>query len=442
MDRFPIPGQVDPEQATRMRASLAGLLSDDVVIAKAQASRVRHMGALMTEALAQMKESGSAIREMPVRSIAAEIAFAAHVPDRTAQRELDDAYTLVTRFARTVDVLEEGRISLTHTAVILKTGIALHNDDVRAAWEETVLDFAVKETPGRTESYARELAEVVSPVSMEERHAGARLARSVNIVDLDDGMSLLQVRLPSTLAYGIRDRVRQMAKTIRNAANAERARRNQEARDAASTTDDTVVDDVRTTAQISADLVADMLLCAPPTVDPIGDGALDRIAGHVQVTIPAPLLTGATDKGAMLNGRIPVDADAARRLAGNAPGWDRVFTHPLTGVVIAVDRYTPAASQARFLRARDRHCRGFGCRQPAHRCQIDHNHEHHDGGETTGANLAHLCVRHHTLKTETTWTVTQHRDGVLEFRSPLGHAYIDEPPRRVVFVPDNEPPPF
>jgi hypothetical protein len=94
------------------------------------------------------------------------------------------------------------------------------------------------------------------------------------------------------------------------------------------------------------------------------------------------------------------------------------------------------------LQARDQHCRGFGCRTPAHRCQIDHNHEHHDGGRTATSNLAHLCTRHHTLKTETEWSVRQQHDGTLQFTSPLGNTYTDTPPRHVTFHPDGDPPPF
>jgi len=79
---------------------------------------------------------------------------------------------------------------------------------------------------------------------------------------------------------------------------------------------------------------------------------------------------------------------------------------------------------------------------PAHRCQKDHNIEHHDGGPTANTNLACFCIRHHVLKTETTWTVTQLRDGTLKFHSPLGNTYYDQPPPKVVFIPDSEPLPF
>ncbi len=198
--------------------------------------------------------------------------------------------------------------------------------------------------------------------------------------------------------------------------------------------------------QIGADVAADMLLTGAPALDPTSGeqlpGGLGAIQAQVQVVVPVLTLLGQTDAGASLHGQIPIDPETARHLAATAPGWDRVLCHPITGTVLEVDRYTPGTDQRRYLRARDQHCRGFGCRQPAHRCQLDHNHEHHDGGPTALTNLAHFCTRHHTLKTETEWTVRQLRDGTVEFTSPLGKSYTDEPPPRVMFVPDPGPPPF
>jgi hypothetical protein len=53
----------------------------------------------------------------------------------------------------------------------------------------------------------------------------------------------------------------------------------------------------------------------------------------------------------------PIDPDLARQLAGTAAGWDRLFTSPTTGAVLAIDRYRPSRDQLRMLRARDEHCR-------------------------------------------------------------------------------------
>ncbi|MDG9415039.1 HNH endonuclease, partial [Streptococcus pneumoniae] len=81
----------------------------------------------------------------------------------------------------------------------------------------------------------------------------------------------------------------------------------------------------------------------------------------------------------------------------------------------------------RHLRARDRHCRWPGCITPAIRCEIDHTHDFALGGPTDVTNLAHLCQRHHTQKQFTRWTVNQQPGGVLQWTSPTGRTYIDEP---------------
>ncbi|QEW04252.1 DUF222 domain-containing protein [Microbacterium lushaniae] len=450
MEYSPWPGETTAADASRMRAGLAGLQDADAAVAKAQAERIRSLAALAEVATGQVARIGSRDsreREMPMRSLAAEVAFATHVHDITAQRELGDAHTLVSKFAATVTALADARISKRHVDVILETGLPIVDDQVRAAWEETVLDYAARQAPGRTKAYARQLAEAVNPEGMTIRHARAAETRGVSVLDLDDGMALLQLRLPAAVAYGIRDRIRRQARAIRDAANIERTRRAEAAADPATEDEDQpVVDDTRTLVQIGADVAADMLLTGTPAIDPTtGEqlpGGLGAIHAHVQVVVPVLTLLGKTDAGASLHGQVPIDPDTARHLAGTAPGWDRILCHPITGTVLEVDRYTPGTDQRRYLQARDQHCRGFGCRQPAHRCQIDHNHEHHDGGPTALTNLAHFCTRHHTLKTETEWTVRQLPNGTVEFTSPLGKTYTDEPPPRVMFIPDGDPPPF
>ncbi len=76
---------------------------------------------------------------------------------------------------------------------------------------------------------------------------------------------------------------------------------------------------------------------------------------------------------------------------------------------------------------------------PVHRCEIDHQHDHAKGGKTRLDNLGHLCRAHHTLKHPDIpdphrWAAQQERDGSITWHSPLGRAYTDPPPRRVMFV--------
>ncbi|MFJ6654464.1 DUF222 domain-containing protein [Microbacterium sp. NPDC091313] len=388
-----------------MRADLDARLALEAELRVLQAKLARNGHRLTEHALAhaqRIPSRASRERDMPIRSLSLEVAMASHQNDQTVQNELSRAWSQVTTLPATVDALEAGAISMRHVSVIHDISVRLQDDDLRGAWESVVLDYATTHTPARTHAYATQLAEKIDPVPMQERHDKAAETRDVSILDLDDGMALLQLRLPATVAYGVRDRIRRMAKEIRDAANAARAASRASAAGAGEAgagetgsrevgPDGTgeagvdCVDDVRTRAQIEADVVADLLLTGAPAVDATGEripGGLGAIRGHVQVIVPVTTLTGTTHGGALVNGQVPVDPATAKYFAGQATGWDRVMCDPVTGTVLATDRYTPRKDQIRFLRARDQHCRIPGCRQPAIRCQIDHNHEHHQGGPT------------------------------------------------------------
>ncbi len=181
---------------------------------------------------------------------------------------------------------------------------------------------------------------------------------------------------------------------------------------------DVVGGDARTLDELRADVLADLLLATDPVAHNIGPTGLAAIHATVQVTVPVLALIddGVRDpfETGVLDGRSPVDPETARQLAANAPGFDRVLTHPISGAVLAVDRYRSTEELRRHLRVRDEHCRFPGCRIPARRCDIDHTIDHARGGQSSAANLAHLCRRHHTLKHQTAWTVTQRNGGVLE----------------------------
>src|SRR5690606_16327595 len=123
----------------------------------------------------------------------------------------------------------------------------------------------------------------------------------------------------------------------------------------------------RTLDQIRADILADTLLTAAPSAHadddrPTRPGPIRR---PVRVTIPLATLAGVSDEPALLDGTGPIDSELARRIAGAAPGWDRVFTDACTGLPVGVDRYRPSAELKRYLHARDERCRFPGCRRAA-----------------------------------------------------------------------------
>lgn len=375
-------------------------------------------------------------REMPLRTATAEIATALRITERTVQRRMSDATTLMLRFGRTHTALSEGRISQAHATVIMDAGVAIDDDEARAAFELAALDRAEIETAGRLRSISRTIAEKAQPVSIAQRHRIARLRRGVFVRDIEDGMAELNAVLPAVLAHGIHDRLTQMGHHVRTAARAEGG-----ARAAAGADGDgaAVAVDDRTMDQLRADILTDLALAGSPVASARG---LDAITAHVQVTIPVLTLSGVRDDGAELAGTGPIDPDTARSLAATAPGWDRVMTHPITGAILAVDRYRPNADLRRALRVRDEHCRFPGCRQPAWRCDVDHTQDAAHGGPTCDHNLECLCKRHHVLRHATDWTVRQLGGGTLEWTSPTGLIYIDIPPTTLRFMPMGDPPPF
>lgn len=202
-----------------------------------------------------------------------------------------------------------------------------------------------------------------------------------------------------------------------------------------------VPDDLRTVDQVRADLLTDLLLASTPS-DAHGTG-LDSIHATIQVTVAATTLADIDNRPAQLDGHGPLHPDVARRLAAARTGWSRLFLDA-TGMLTATDTYTPTEPMRRHLRARDQHCRFPGCRQPVHRCDIDHHHDHALGGPTAIDNLAHFCRAHHMLKHPDIpdahrWHARQQPDRSVEWTSPNGRSYPDPPRRRVMFVASSAP---
>jgi hypothetical protein len=150
---------------------------------------------------------------------------------------------------------------------------------------------------------------------------------------------------------------------------------------------------------------------------------------EVVLTIPVLSLLGRSDEPAELEGFGPIDLDTARLLTASAPSFTTVLTDPHTGAVLSVGRtrYRIPADLRRVVQLRDRTCRFPGCRRRAKGCDIDHTKAWQHGGATDICNLACLCRRHHTLKHEMRWQVSQQPGGVLDWTSALGRHYTTHP---------------
>jgi len=380
---------------------------------------------------------------------------------------------------------------ITRAASVVRDAITAGTADAGtlALYEAAALEIAENETPARTRATAREIAAALAGVTVTEQHKAAEADRLVTSRPVGDGLALLEAVLPEHVVTAIMDRLTQIAKhviahpedrrpvfpddepapveyselvtfTMEDPRTGEFVEREMwipataddlnaywATVDASRTTDPLtdpdsdaifhVPDDPRTMDQMRADLLTDLLLASDPS-EVFGEG-LDNITGHVQVTISATTLAGEDDKPAQLDNEGPLHPDAARRLAGRATLWTRLFLDA-TGVVTHTDSYTPTAAMSRHLRARDQHCRFPGCRVPARRCDLDHTRDYALGGPTSLDNLADLCHSHHPLKHPSIpdahrWTARQLPDRSIEWISPLGNVHTDRPPRRVMFIP-------
>ncbi len=477
-------------------AVVAGVVDARRCVARAQAAEAQLLAAavdvvaeraavLRQEAQQQGRSVKSSDADLPLREVALELAMALRVSDRGVQRRMSEAYLLTTLFPRTFEVWAGGEIDAGHAWAISRTGTLLTSEADRARYETLALEAARSESPARMSAAAKAIAATIDPAAFTEAAQRAYDERSVRLFALEDGMARLIADLPAPLAHAIHDTLTARGRAILDQTdedsdgeadvtdadafadvdtdvdtdvNTRVARgtsggpcgetlitgpaRPTDATCTTTRTATTAVKDTRTLAQVRADILTDLLLTATASTRATGAGV-----EAVTAQIPALTLAGDPNSGPpLLTGYGPIDPTTARRLAGLAPGWDRVFTDPTTGIPIAVDRYRPSAEIRRYLAARDERCRTPGCTRPAHRCDRDHTTAAADGGPTAPDNLAHLCRRHHTVKHHTAWRVRHLGHGTLQWTSPTGRHYEDRPPSLVRFVPTtarpNDPPPF
>ncbi|WP_226534117.1 HNH endonuclease signature motif containing protein [Microbacterium paraoxydans] len=417
------------EQVDALAALTEMLVEVERTISSLQAARdgilaVGSRLALEVAAQAEHPDNG----DMSARTVAAEFATALRVSDRTVQRRMADADWVVEHFPLVWEAQGAGRISAAHARIVCEAGEHLDDAASRAAYATQMIPFAETESPARVGRMARRVAERFQTRSIDERHLDAREKRAVWVNDVGDGMTQLGLLGPSALVHGVFDRLTQMAAVVREPESQEPESLGTESRDP----------DRRTLAQRRADLALDLLLTGAPVGHDCPEGLLAAIRGAVSITVPVTTLIGEDPTPAELNGRTPVDPATARRFAGAAAGWDRILTQPITGAVLAVDRYRPGPDLKRHLRARDQRCRFPTCSHAAVDCDIDHHHDAALGGATEESNLGHLCRRHHVLKHHSPWAVEPLGGGVYAWTSPTGRVYVDRPPapNTVTFMED------
>ncbi len=409
--------------------------------------RVTQLAALSSLADAFADDEGHADHGLLMhRTVEAEVAAAAHIGPLAAARRVAHAHALVTDYPVLARSLQTGAVSIAHTEVVVAAGALIDDPGARAAYEAEAVPLAQTMTAYQLKPHAKRLAECYASRPLEQRHAEANAGREVRVADLDDGMAQLIATIGAVEAYAIKDRLSRIAHHARSSDG------NGAGGDGGG--------EQRTARQIQADVLIELLLTGgsggtggaseaggPTAVSPVTAEPLAAIRGRVQITVPALTLAETRDAQAApylspaeLAGYGPVPLETARRITAHAPAWERVLTHPVSGAVLAVDRYRPSEDLRRLLGARDQHCRFLGCTRRLDHCDIDHTVPASEGGPTTPGNTGHLCRAHHRLKHwrflgESGWKPRLRPDGVYEWRSPTGRRYRDAPKSTVRFAP-------
>ncbi len=430
----------DEEVRTPYAVAQAGL--SELVDAAVAVQRVEAMQAAMRvdlifltvsyargaeEAFTAPSLSSGRRHEMAHRAVTSELATALHVPERTMERMISEAWALSTELPATLAALRAGDITAQHASVVVEATTDLGEDPgLRARLDEQFALAAATTTAATLRRRARELRESLQRETLAERHAAARAGRRVEFEPAHDGMAWLHLHVPACDAMLIRDRLDRVARSV----------------DEHDGPTGTAAPHETTPDQVRADAARDLLLHGNlPAESEFGDAAR-RVRPTVHVTVPVLTLIGTSDEPADLDGYGPIDADTARRLAAIAPSFTRILTHPVSGTVLDVDRtsYRPPADLERWLQVRDGTCRFPGCNRRAARCEVDHTIDAQYDGRTAYDNLAHVCPLHHHLKHETSWSVRHHAGGVLEWRSPAGRVHLTHPRQRIPVSAEIGPP--
>ncbi len=346
------------------------------------------------------------------RDLRAEVAAATQMHERVAGGDIELARRLVHDFPATLGGMRDGAVPETHARVLVTHSAGL-SPELWPVYEAELLPFAGQLIRSRFEKLARELRASLEPEALIERHREAVQERRIALEAAPDGMAWFGALLPAEDAVGAHTAVSGVARSLM------------------------VEGETRTRAQIEADVFRDLLVDATGLTPSAGDGAAPvaspaaRRGVRPEVLIHVPVLTamGKSDDAALLDGYGPIDADTARQLCAEAPGFLRILTDPEDGATLSFGRttYRVPAELKRYLRVRDEVCRFVGCTRNAAHCDIDHTVPWAEDGDTVEANLAHLCRGHHRLKERNRWKVRHDPGGILNWTSPTGRTYETRP---------------
>jgi hypothetical protein len=431
--------------------------------AAAFAVQAAEMARFADSQVAEQKRVGVPARRLGV-GVAEQLALACRVSPVTGARRLALARTLVRQLPETFALVARGRISAWVATIVAHETDALTPQD-RAVVDVRLSSRLTSMSPRQAEAAARRAAIGIDPASAVRRGRTARGDRRVTIRPAPDTMALVSGFVPveqGVAAWATLDRDAR----ARRAAGDPRSR----GQIMADTFIERLTGQATATAvpvEIGLTMTPDALLGVAARDDANGTDGAGGAAGSDVATLPGygPIpaafardLAGmdadaATEAGdAAEVSRLRPTADVATHdvETGDVDSGDvgtggvakrarvfirRILTDPIDQTVVAVDtgRRRFDGALARYLMARDQHCRMPYCTAPIR--HLDHVRPWRDRGPTTAANGQGLCERHSYVKEAPGWHVR-----VVEpagpgrwvhstiITTPTGHTYRSQAP--------------
>ncbi|PWJ66783.1 uncharacterized protein DUF222 [Rathayibacter iranicus NCPPB 2253 = VKM Ac-1602] len=410
---------MDEVRALGDRAAALARSASPVLLAAAEALHAGYRAALVCpEAFARGRSlARSESSDLVERSIRAEFAVALGVSERVASRELVRAQLLVEELPCTRAALAAARLRWEAGQAICAVAASLPAAS-RAEFDERAVELAVRMTPTQLRRAVARLRDELHEQPLVERHARALADRGVWLTPEIDGMATVCAYVPAPVAVGALARLDRIARSLRDG-EGEQPRGGE-----------------RTLAQMRADAWGD-LLChgdiagTAPIVENQGVATfVPGLRAEIRLTLAASTASGADDAPGELDGYGPIPAETARMLVGVGASFTTVLTDAETGAVVSVGRThrVPPPRMRLLLHLRDQTCRFPGCTRPASTAEADHTIEWRNGGETSPANLASLCVGHHHVRHGDRWTYVLHPDGTAEWTTPTGRRVTTRSP--------------
>jgi hypothetical protein len=397
--------------------------------------------AAQARAAADLHESVScaqAVRGVPVkdrgRGVAAQVALARRESPSRGSRHLGLAQALTREMPHTLAALTSGRLSEWRATLLVRETACLSVEDRRRLDAELCADPGTLDGKGDRGlvAAAKRVAYRLDPHAVVERARRAESERRISVRPAPDTMAYLSALLPVAQAVACYAALGKAADAL------------------------LAYGDPRSRGQLMADLAVERMTGqsradgVPITVNLVmteralfaGDGEPAFVPGYGPVPAgwardllrpPSPARTYVEACAHARATAAGSDAAAAKTRRAALVMLRRLFTHPTTGELVAVESRARAFPDAliQLLVVRDQTCRTPWCDAPIR--HGDHVVSRAGGGPTNAANGQGLCEACNYTKEAPGWQARPTGGGrpgghQVEITTPTGHQYVSRPP--------------